>query len=141
MFNVSSLRYWVVTRAAPRIAAQDAPDGQCQTFDGTMLDERLPGIFRACGCESARGWGVGRDAYLIEADGQQHEPYYDARHFSEQGLQDVHSRSLMCLNSSTMWCSTEWLSCSLFSNQMNDTTSPSFSCDSIAWSSTCLFFR
>ena len=33
----SMLRYWVVARAAPGVAAQDAPDGKQRTLDWAML--------------------------------------------------------------------------------------------------------
>src|SRR5574344_542014 len=45
-------RHGVITRTAPWIASEDAPNGKCKSFDRAMLDECLTCIFAASGCES-----------------------------------------------------------------------------------------
>ena len=40
----TGLWHWVVAGASPRVAAQDAPDGQTEALDGSVLHDCLPGI-------------------------------------------------------------------------------------------------
>ena len=70
MFNVSFLRHWVVATPTPRVASQNAPDGQPKSLDGAVLFECLSGILATCGSKPARSRCKGRDAGLVEDDGQ-----------------------------------------------------------------------
>lgn len=62
------LRDRIVAGAAPWIAAQDALKGQPETFQRTILAERLQRIVRTGGCEAAAMWLEGGDAELVELD-------------------------------------------------------------------------
>ena len=68
------LRHRVVSASAPRIAAQDSPDGEVESFDGAVFDECLPRILRTGRGETARGRRVGRDGGLVEANRQDEQP-------------------------------------------------------------------
>ena len=64
------LRYRVVARAAPRMAAKQTADGEIETLDRPMLTQCLDGILRTGGGETT-GWRLkGREAELIEAHQQ-----------------------------------------------------------------------
>lgn len=78
-------RHGVVAAASPWVAAQQPPDSQCKPLEGAMLDDGLTGILRACGRETAGGWGEGRDAPLVEEDGQDQHP----AHGTEQSSEDI----------------------------------------------------
>jgi len=52
------------------MATADALHGEPQAFDGAVLAQRFDSVLRAGGREAARGRRVGRNALLIEADGQ-----------------------------------------------------------------------
>lgn len=56
----------VIPAASPGIASQYAPDGEAESLYRSMLQYRLPCIFRACGNEAARGRCVWRDEALVE---------------------------------------------------------------------------
>ncbi len=62
-----------MTRAAPRMAAQDALAGQPQSIKDAMPRNRLMGIMRATRLETAGTGQKRRDAILVKADGNYHE--------------------------------------------------------------------
>ena len=72
--TAGNLRHGVIARTTPRIAPQDAPHGQSQSLEGSMLQDSLSGIFRTSRLKATRRRCIGSDAYLIEADGQQEYP-------------------------------------------------------------------
>ena len=72
--TVGNLRHGIIARTTPRIAPQDAPHGQSQSLEGSMLQDSLSGIFRTSRLKATRRRRIGSDAYLIEADGQQEYP-------------------------------------------------------------------
>lgn len=49
------------------MAAEDAPDGEIEAFDGAVLAEGLEGVLGAGGRETAAGLLEGGDADLIES--------------------------------------------------------------------------
>ena len=67
------LRHRVVARTAPGMAAEDAADGQVESFEGAVFFDGLHGILRAGGREAARRAQHGRYAPLVEVDGEQHD--------------------------------------------------------------------
>ena len=67
------LRHRVVARTAPGMAAEDAADGQVESFEGAVFFDGLHGILRAGGREAARRAQHGRYAPLVEVDGEQQE--------------------------------------------------------------------
>ena len=72
----NGLWHRVVTGAAPGVTAQDAPDGEAEALDGTMLHDGLLGVLAAGGRETA-GWRrIGTDTGLVETDGE----YENVRH-------------------------------------------------------------
>ena len=73
-FRIFSLWNRVISASAPRIAAQDSPDGEVESFDGSVLDEGLPRILRTSRGEAARGRRVGRNRSLVEANRQDEQP-------------------------------------------------------------------
>ena len=44
--TVGNLRHGIIARTTPRIAPQDAPHGQSQSLERSMLQDSLSGIFR-----------------------------------------------------------------------------------------------
>ena len=52
------------------MTAQDASYGQPEPLDGAMLAQCLDGVLAAGGCEAAAGRCKGRDAKLVDTDGQ-----------------------------------------------------------------------
>ena len=71
-------RHGVVAAASPRVATQDAAQGQPRATERPVLDDGLPGILRTRRCEAATWRRKGRDAALVEHDGEAkelpHEP-------------------------------------------------------------------
>ena len=63
-------RYRIITASAPRMAPQEASDGQIKAAYGAVLPQCLHGILAARGSESARRGCQWRNHTLIEADGQ-----------------------------------------------------------------------
>ena len=61
------LRYGIVARAAPRVAAHDALQGEPTPFEYAILADCLDAILRAGRRKAARRRSQGRDAPLIEA--------------------------------------------------------------------------
>ena len=49
----SSLRHGIVAGAAPRMTAQEAANGEVETFEGAVLEDGLSGIFATGGGEAA----------------------------------------------------------------------------------------
>lgn len=73
-------RHRIVPAAAPRVAAEDSPHGQKQSFDRTPLFERLDGIGRTRRLETARLGNMWTDAGAVEPDkrqkrGDAHHPH------------------------------------------------------------------
>jgi len=56
--------------SAPRVTPQDAPDGQIETFHGSMLLESFHCILAASGSEAAGRRRERRDEALVEPDGK-----------------------------------------------------------------------
>lgn len=74
--QLSTLRHRVVPAASPGVASQYAPDGESESFYRSVLQYRLPCIFRACGYEAARWRCVWRDEALVEDDRSCQQPCY-----------------------------------------------------------------
>ena len=53
--------------SAPWVAAEDSPDRQVCAFERAVLAQRLKGVCRACGRESAAWRLERRDADLVES--------------------------------------------------------------------------
>ena len=64
----------VISAASPGVASQYAPDGESESLYWSVLQYRLPCIFRACWNESARGRCVWRDEALVEDDRSCQQP-------------------------------------------------------------------
>lgn len=75
-YSISLSGYRVVARASPGMAAGDAPHSEPQTLDRSVLPERLDGIFRACGRETACRRLQGRDGMAVEMHRQRQYPCY-----------------------------------------------------------------
>lgn len=58
----------VISAAAPRMAAQEAPDGEIKAFEGSMFAECLKGILGTCRSKPAAWRFQRRDADLVESD-------------------------------------------------------------------------
>ena len=84
-----NLRYGVIARTTPWIASQDAPYGQSQPFERTVLQNGLPRIFRASGLEATRRRCVGGDTSLIEHDWEQERPSQQFLHPTPYSLRTV----------------------------------------------------
>ena len=56
--------------SAPGVTAQDAANGEPQSFEGTVLLECLHGILRTRGGVTAGGRGERGDKLLVKADGE-----------------------------------------------------------------------
>lgn len=106
---------------------------------GAVLLQRLSGIFAACGCESARSGGEGRDAGLVEDDGQTQEEGEARRHIAGNLSEDAHSRSATFPNSFLTLFSTAALSKGWSDSQMNATASVCCCCTLSV--SICLWWR
>ena len=61
------LRHRIISASAPRVAAEDAADGEVEAFDWAMLAEGLKSVLGAGGCETAAGLLEGGDADLVES--------------------------------------------------------------------------
>jgi hypothetical protein len=59
-------RHWIISASSPRIASQDAPNGQQQSFYGSMLEDGLPCIFGTSGGEATGRRRVGRNKFLVK---------------------------------------------------------------------------
>lgn len=68
------LRHGIVSATAPRIATQDAPNGEVESFDGAVFDEGLPRILGTGRGEAARRWCVRGNGGLVEANWQDEQP-------------------------------------------------------------------
>ena len=66
---VLTLRYGVVSTAAPRVATENAANGQVKAFEWSMLLYGFNGILWASGGESTHGGKQRRNSALIEAYG------------------------------------------------------------------------
>jgi hypothetical protein len=84
------LWYGVVARASPGVAAEDAPDSEEESLEGSVLEDGLTGILATGGCEATGGRGIGRDAHLIEAYGENQKP---RQGFGEKPEEGCHSAS------------------------------------------------
>ena len=69
------LRHRVVAAAAPRIAAQQSPDGEGESLYRAVFYQSLTCIFRARGREAARGWRERRYEPLVEYYREAQKPY------------------------------------------------------------------
>ena len=56
--------------SAPGVAAQDAANGEPQSFEGTVFLECLHGILRTRGGVATGGRGEWGDKLLVKADGE-----------------------------------------------------------------------
>ena len=67
-------RYRIISRTSPGIATEDAPDGEAESLEGTMLLHRLHRILRAGRGKATTGTQQRGDATLIEVNGiEQHQ--------------------------------------------------------------------
>ena len=93
----------IVAGTSPRMATQDAADGEIKSFHGAVLDDGLSGIFAASGRKAARRAQQGRDGYLIKTDRQYQQPRQESLDFQAKGVEKVHRQqnsSLFILHSS-----------------------------------------
>ena len=70
---VKRLRYRVIPRPTPRIAAQNAFQCQPTTLEGAVLLNSLHRVLRTSGCVAAGGRGEGGDAVAVEPNQAQHQ--------------------------------------------------------------------
>lgn len=98
IYSKYGLRDGVIAASSPRIASENAPYSQCQSFERTMFKQCLSGVFRTRWCKSTR-WRCERwDAILVEKDGQ--KQYFYQHLYDEVGYDSdyFHSFSLIRCN-------------------------------------------
>ena len=67
-------RYGIISAASPRVASQYAPDGKGKSLERSVLQDSLPGIFRAGRCEAAGRRREGRDELPVEQYREYQQP-------------------------------------------------------------------
>ncbi len=146
LWGRKDLGYGVVARASPGIASQDAPNGEIEALEGTMLDDGLSCILTTGG-RKATGWRcIGRDSGLVEADGHHQQPDQRSCDIVPEGF---HNFSLIrCIRLATR-CSTasvvNWLSDNHINANNNCASSGKAAANNCLWrrqpSRICLFTR
>ena len=114
-----NLRHRIVSATTPGVTSQQAPYCQPEALQRAVLSERLFGILAARGRKAAGGWREGRDARLIEHDGQAHHEHNGPRqapHCHTDGI--THRRSAIFSISLTTAFSTRRPSASSSASQM-----------------------
>lgn len=142
-FGAVPLRHGVVACPTPRVASENAPDGECQSLDGSVFDQCLTSILTARRCETTGGWREWGDYGLIETDGKQQHPYRSSRHSLCHSPHPWthHSFSAMRFNSFTIFSSTTAVGKSASASHTKPTVRARPGFCSTALVSTCLFIR
>lgn len=89
------LRHWIIAAAAPRIAGDDAFEGEPSALEGAVFPDGLEAVVRAGGRVAAGSSDEGRQGHLIELDQPDH---HRSQRFAEQRPQFPHL-------SGCSWCS------------------------------------
>ena len=73
VYGLSSLRDWVIATAAPRVAGEDAFEGEPAAFEKAVLLNRLDAVVGACGYVAAALPDERRQRHLINPNQEDQE--------------------------------------------------------------------
>ena len=118
IYSKYGLRDGVIAASSPRIASENAPYSQCQSFERTMFKQCLSGVFRTRWCKSTRWRCEGWDAILVEKDGQKQYFYQHLYDKVSNYSNDFHSFSLIRCNKFITLSSTSFVGCNALSSQI-----------------------
>ena len=73
VYGLSSLRDWVIATATPRVAGEDAFEGEPAAFEEAVLLNRLDAVVGACGYIATALPDEGRQRHLIDPNQEDQE--------------------------------------------------------------------